>query len=627
MLSGTSKDLVFRNSTYTYFYRRKSIKMDKIKTLLLTICILLFSNLLFSQAANEISFAVYSTTDMHGRFGTEKNSIDQVAAVIKKEKDRYSNTLIIDNGDLIQGTIGMKYASSIGAAKLNPMYEAVAAIGYDAIEMGNHEFNFSPEYRDAQLKMLSQKGVKILGGGNIVLKEDGVNFNGEKVSAGSPFYDPYFIKTFESGNNKVRVAVIGLGNTANANWDREKNFPNLQFSNLENKTEKLENDINKWSTYIYDNDLADIIIVTAHTGKFTDDGKTSTAFLKESQITFAVPKSHYINLVIYGHDHQQNIETLTNAEGNATAIVNGGGTSVTKSIFTVNFDDEGNITNLSIENNLLAIKNETPDPAVAKNTLKYEKQVQAWAAKPFAKFGKGWTEKNIPLANQTNDYFITEQHPLINLITQSMIWSTWQTKGTEGATVAFVSPIFAKNPDETISYIPKDGDPISINTISKLYRYETNITCIIEMTGPQILAWMNANANNLEAVNGLTVLAKDASIYGIDTIYGIEYEYDLTKPKNKRVTKALYNEIPLAEYKDKIKVAMTTYRAAGGYDFTKITGLSDKDAIWTSDEFFPASKCSTSDLLGEYLRTLKTPTPDAKLPYAADCNWKIITNK
>ena len=50
---------------------------------------------------------------------------------------------------------------------------------------------------------------------------------------------------------------------------------------------------------------------------------------------------------------------------------------------------------------------------------------------------------------------------------------------------------------------------------------------------------------------------------------------------------------------------MTTYRAAGGYDFTKITGLSDKDAIWTSDEFFPASKCSTSDLLGEYLKTLK----------------------
>lgn len=601
--------------------------MNKIKTIILGAFVLLCSALAFTEGTNEITFAVYSTTDMHGRFGSEKNSIDQVAAIIKKEKERYSNTLIIDNGDLIQGTLGMQYATTIGTAKINPMYETVAAIGYDTIEMGNHEFNYGPEYRDVQLKMLSQKGIKILGGGNIVLKEDGVNFKGEKVSAGSPFYDPYFIKTFESENNKVRVAVIGLGNNANANWDQEKNFPNMQFSNLENKTEKLENDINKWSSYIYDNDLADIIIVTVHSGKFTDDTTGNTKFLPEAQISFAVPKIHNVNLVIYGHDHQQNIETMNNADGNATAIVNAGGTSVTKSVFTVNFDNNGDISNLTIENNLLSLKNETPDPAVAKNTLKYEKQVQAWAAKPFAKFGKGWTEKNIPLANQTNDYFVTEQHPLMRLITQSMIWSTWQTKGTEGATVAFASPTFAKNSDGTLSYIPKDGDPISINTISKLYRYATNITGVIEMTGPQILAWMNANANNLEAVNGLTVLAKGASIYGIDTIYGIEYEYDLTKPKNKRVTKALYNGIPLAEYKGKIKVAMTTYRAAGGYDFTKITGVSEKDIIWSSDKAFSASKCATSDLIGEYIKTLKTITPDTTIPYAADCNWKIITNK
>lgn len=601
--------------------------MNKIKTIISGIFVLLCSALTFSQSNNEITFAVYSTTDIHGRYGTETNSIDQVASIIKKEKERYSNTIIIDNGDLIQGTLGMQYAATTGSAKLNPMYEAVLAIGYDAIEMGNHEFNYGPEYRDSQLKMLSAKGVKILGGGNIVLKNDGVNFKGENVKAGSPYYDPYFIKTFESGKNKVRVAVIGFGNTANANWDIEKNFPGLQFSNLENTDEKLENDINKWTSYIYDNDLADLIIVTAHSGKYTDDMSGKLKFLPEAQIAFAIPKSHGVNLVIYGHDHLQNIETMKNADGNATAIVNAGGTSVTKSLFTISFDDEGDISNLNIENNLLSLKNETPDPAVAKNTLKYEKQVQAWAAKPFAKFGKGWTEKNIPLANKTNDYFVTEQHPLIRLISQSMIWSTWQKPDFEGATVAFTSPTFAKNKDSTLTYIPQDNDSISINTISKLYRYATNITGVIEMTGPQILAWMNANANNLEDANGTAVLAKGASIYGIDTIYGIEYEYDLTKPKNKRVTKALYNGIPLAEYKDKIRVAMTTYRAAGGYDFTKITGVSEKDIIWSSDRVFPAGKNCTTDLIAEYFKTLKTVNPDTKIQFAADSNWKIITNK
>ena len=57
-------------------------------------------------------------------------------------------------------------------------------------------------------------------------------------------------------------------------------------------------------------DLADIVIVSVHSGKGTDDGVETDGFLLESQVVSGVQGSSGVDLVIYGHDHTANIETL-----------------------------------------------------------------------------------------------------------------------------------------------------------------------------------------------------------------------------------------------------------------------------------------------------------------------------
>ena len=123
-------------------------------------------------------FEVLSTTDMHGRSTTydvssgkeEPNNMCRVATVVKQERKKYKDkVLLIDNGDLIQGTLVAQYAITVRKNVENPMITALKDMKYDVWVMGNHEFNYTPAQRDSQIVRALKSGIAVLGG-NIVLK-------------------------------------------------------------------------------------------------------------------------------------------------------------------------------------------------------------------------------------------------------------------------------------------------------------------------------------------------------------------------------------------------------------------------------------------------------------------------
>ena len=224
--------------------------------------------------AKVYQFEVLSTTDMHGRAtakdaSTQKsvpNSMLKAATVVKQERDKFGKDkiILIDNGDLLQGTLVSQYALTQRTEEENPMLTAIKYMKYDAWVMGNHEFNYSPHQRNPQLEYANRAGISTLAA-NIVLKEDGVNQKGLTAKKGQPYYQPFVIKTVKFDKNKqVRVAIIGFGNANNENWDRACNYPNTQFRSFDNPKGLLENEINKWVEIIKKDNLADIIIVSAH---------------------------------------------------------------------------------------------------------------------------------------------------------------------------------------------------------------------------------------------------------------------------------------------------------------------------------------------------------------------------
>src|SRR5690606_38530900 len=104
--------------------------------------------------AQEVSLQILGTSDLHTNFVNYDYSQDKISnalglaktgVVIEQSREENSNTLLFDNGDLIQGTPfgGYKVTQDpLGEDELHPAYAALESLDFDASTLGNHEFNF-----------------------------------------------------------------------------------------------------------------------------------------------------------------------------------------------------------------------------------------------------------------------------------------------------------------------------------------------------------------------------------------------------------------------------------------------------------------------------------------------------
>ena len=72
-------------------------------------------------------------------------SLAQVATLVGRIRDEVSHpVLVLDSGDTIQGTPLEQFAH-VRWSRPSPTIAAMNRIGYDAMAVGNHEFNFGLE--------------------------------------------------------------------------------------------------------------------------------------------------------------------------------------------------------------------------------------------------------------------------------------------------------------------------------------------------------------------------------------------------------------------------------------------------------------------------------------------------
>src|ERR1700686_2245065 len=125
---------------------------------------LLFLFAVFAAQGEEVRISLLATTDLHGNllpydYYTARpvdRGLAKIASLIQDARSENPNNLLIDCGDTIQGTplesVYQEYIET-GHLPLNlafagrplerdPMMLAMNDIGYDAMVVGNHEFNF-----------------------------------------------------------------------------------------------------------------------------------------------------------------------------------------------------------------------------------------------------------------------------------------------------------------------------------------------------------------------------------------------------------------------------------------------------------------------------------------------------
>ena len=210
--------------------------------------------------------------------------VSSVVNEIRTQRGR-EHTLLFDAGDTIQGTpLGFYYATvepvtETGA--IHPMAAQMNAIGYDAVALGNHEFNYGLDFLD---NWISQMDADVLAANAV--------HAGTKV----PAYLPYTIKTMKvQGRPPIRVGVLGLTNPGVVIWDKGNVSGKIEVQGLVEAAAR-------WVPVIRSAG-ADVVIVSAHSG---DSGTSSYAgdLPVENAAALLAEQVPGIDAILFGHAHR-----------------------------------------------------------------------------------------------------------------------------------------------------------------------------------------------------------------------------------------------------------------------------------------------------------------------------------
>ena len=236
--------------------------------------ILLFSSIFAQEISNDTSstttITILYTNDIHGHinpfrlsdFDILKGGFASLATYIKKIREEEKELIILDAGDVYQG--GIESAKSMGKEIMQIMND----IGYTAITLGNHEFDYGIEHLK-ELKNLSKFHFLNC---NILNKNTGKLLD---------FVEPYIIVNIKG----KKIGIIGL---------IMKNAKRIIMPKYTKDIEIVDpaESVKKYID-ILKQEKVDIIIVLSHQG-----------FEEDTKLASIVPG---INVIIGGHDNQ-NVE-------------------------------------------------------------------------------------------------------------------------------------------------------------------------------------------------------------------------------------------------------------------------------------------------------------------------------
>ncbi|NCB78771.1 MAG: LPXTG cell wall anchor domain-containing protein [Bacilli bacterium] len=196
-----------------------------------------------STATDSIEAVIIHTNDVHGRILEEKGVIGdaKAAAVIEEERSKVENTIVVDAGDAFQGLPISN--STKGEDRANIMNQ----VGYDAMAVGNHEFDFG---MDQAIKYKETLKFPLLSANTYV--------NGARVFEASTIVD----KTPTVVGDEF--VVIGVTTPETAIKTHPKNIEGVTFADPITEVNKVIDEVE--ARALADNRVYNNYIILAHLG-------------------------------------------------------------------------------------------------------------------------------------------------------------------------------------------------------------------------------------------------------------------------------------------------------------------------------------------------------------------------
>jgi len=548
-----------------------------------------------AQAAT-VDLRILETTDLHSNMmdfdyykdtPTEKFGLVRTATLIHAARQQVKNSVLVDNGDIIQGSPLGDYmaAKGLSAGEIHPVYKALNTLDYSVGNLGNHEFNYGLPY----LK-------KALAGARFPY----VNANVIDVKSGKPLFTPYLIKSTEvvdrdGKTQTVKIGYIGFVPPQIMVWDK---------ANLQGKV-RVDDITETARHYVPEMRArgADIIVAIPHSGLSSEPYHA----LAENSVYY-LSQVKGINAIMFGHAHAvfpgsefASIKGADIAQGTLNGIpaVMPGMWGDHLGVVDLVLDNDGGRWQVSsgkaearpIYDTAAKKSLAAEDPALVKVLADDHRATRAFVAKPIGKS-----------ADVMYSYLsLVQDDPTVQIV--------------NNAQRAYVEHFIQGDPDlgrlpvlsaaapfkaggrknDPASYVEVEKGALTFRNAADLYLYP-NTLVVMKISGAQVKEWLECSAGQFNQIDPhsskpQSLINWDFRTYNFDVIDGVNYQIDVTQPARydaecqlshpqaSRIRQLSWQGKPI-DPQATFLVATNNYRAYGG----KFAGTGDKYIAFASPD-------------------------------------------
>src|SRR5580765_1732061 len=488
-------------------------------------------------AADEqkLTVRVLHTTDLHGALSAwddwadrpAARGLEKVAPLIHAARADSVPTLLLDAGDALFGSALVAAWRESPRRDPEPVIAAMNALRYDAIAIGNHEFDAGRGTLDSAVARAKFPFLAA----NVV-----------DARTGNPAYGSSIVREFYG----VRIGVLGLTTPAIPAMMDSSLYTGLRFLD---PIEVARREIPR----LRGAERCDVVIALVHSGLERDpfarggEAKPRIAEVPNENLGYRLAyEVQGLDVVILGHTHQ----VVQSAKIGGALVTQAGKTGEALGDVELSFTRQTSLTDWKLAGITASV-------AMVTDTVASDPALHALVA-PYAEATHVLLDQIVADAPQplTAPLGRFGDNPLWRLIHRCQL----ETSNADVSLAALFDPA---------QVIP--AGPVRRRDLMRLYPYGNSLG-VVELSGADLKATLEHAAAMLNAFtyDGITpVLKPDAPGFQFDGAFGVEYGIDLTKPEGARIVNLRWKGKPL-DPNQRLKVVANSYRLAGGGDYVTL---------------------------------------------------------
>lgn len=578
--------------------------------------------------SSTVELNILATTDLHAQifpynYQSDKQDdsigLSRTATLIAQIRKSQKNTILLDNGDFLQGNSLADYVALKNGLKngeVHPVIAAMNALEYDAVTLGNHEFDYGVEFLMRAIKDTKFPVVSA----NILTQKGATIANDETLLMPFVILEKTVADT-EGKPHKIRIGIIGFAPPQATLWDINTRNSPIDTRDI---LETARSFVPKMKHL-----GADIIVALTHSGIHPKygDGLTDQASLSLSAIDG-------IDAIISGHTHQTfpgkghaehpNIDAQAGTLNQKPAVMSGA-LGAHLGVINITLKNGGagwSVSEHHVENRPIShISNKGKTVALVASTPKIEKAAIEFHNRTLTYIRRPTGEIHDPISS----YFsLLTPDRLMEIVTNAQLTYAKRIlakgKYADLPVLSAAAPFKSGGLGGPLNYIDISSGNLTFRHISEMYAFP-DLLNIVKISGHDLREWLERSVG---AFNHITPGRHDQMLrnphfpcYYFDTMSGLTYEIDLSQknrytidgrldnPTNRRICNLCLDGVPVADNQI-FAVATNSFRAGGGGVFKganlkntivqtpKTIRDAIRDYIVTSPELMPGIRKSWS---------------------------------